>query len=131
MYELSKQFRFEAAHTLQRTIDAESGRRIHGHSYRAEVVLRGEPDPRSGMLIDLGHFAEMIGRVRAGLDHRFLDEITDLGPTTLENLAAWIWRNLISECPVLARVSVYRDSEGDACSYFGPIPRVTVEAERR
>lgn len=123
MYELSKQFRFEAAHTLQRTIDAEPSRRIHGHSYRAEVVLRGEPDPETGMLIDLGHFSEMIGKVRAGLDHRFLDEIVDLGPATLENLASWIWRTLAPGCPALVRVIVYRDSEGDACSYFGPIPQ--------
>jgi 6-pyruvoyltetrahydropterin/6-carboxytetrahydropterin synthase len=119
MYELSKQFRFEAAHTLQRTIDAEPSRRIHGHSYRAEVFLRGKPDPLSGMLMDLGHLARMIGQVREALDHRFLDEISDLGPATMENLAAWIWRNLAEACPALVRVSVYRDSEGDACSYFG------------
>jgi 6-pyruvoyltetrahydropterin/6-carboxytetrahydropterin synthase len=122
MYELSKQFRFEAAHTLQRIIDAEPSRRIHGHSYRAKVVLRGEPDPETGMLIDLGHFSDMIGGVRAGLDHRFLDEIADLGPATLENLASWIWRKLAPNCPALTRVIVYRDSEGDACSYVGSIP---------
>ncbi|HET9147533.1 MAG TPA: 6-carboxytetrahydropterin synthase [Acetobacteraceae bacterium] len=121
MYELSKQFRFEAAHTLDRDIDSEPSRRIHGHSYRAEVIVRGEPDPRTGMLIDLGRFAQMISVVRAELDHRFLDEITDLGPATLENLAAWIWRKLAPHCSALVRVNVYRDSEGDACSYFGPI----------
>jgi hypothetical protein len=60
MYELSKQFRFEAAHTLQREVDAEPSRRIHGHSYRAEVVLRGVPDPQSGMMLDLGKLARMI-----------------------------------------------------------------------
>lgn len=120
MHELSKQFRFEAAHTLQRSIDAEPSRRIHGHSYRAEVVLRGEPDAATGMLIDLGHFAQRIGEVREALDHRFLDEIKDLGPATLENLSSWIWRRLEGDCAGLARVSVYRDSEGDTCSYFGP-----------
>jgi 6-pyruvoyltetrahydropterin/6-carboxytetrahydropterin synthase len=120
MYELSKQFRFEAAHTLQRVIDVEPSRRIHGHSYRAEVVLRGEPDPQSGMLMDLGLFARLIARVRDGLDHRFLDEVEGLGAATLENLSAWIWRNLEAECPALVRVTVYRDSEGDTCSYFGP-----------
>jgi 6-pyruvoyltetrahydropterin/6-carboxytetrahydropterin synthase len=71
-------------------------------------------------LVDFGDFAKRISQVRAGLDHRFLDEVADLGPATLENLAAWIWRNLDAECPALVRVSVYRDSEGDACSYFGP-----------
>jgi 6-pyruvoyltetrahydropterin/6-carboxytetrahydropterin synthase len=42
MFELSKQFRFDAAHTLERSIDTESSRRIHGHSYRAEVTVRGK-----------------------------------------------------------------------------------------
>ena len=37
MYELSKQFRFEAAHTLQRMIDAEPSRRIHGILSRGGV----------------------------------------------------------------------------------------------
>ncbi len=50
MFELSKQFRFDAAHTLDRSIDTESSRRIHGHSYRAEVTVRGRPDPVTGML---------------------------------------------------------------------------------
>jgi 6-pyruvoyltetrahydropterin/6-carboxytetrahydropterin synthase len=53
IYELSKEFRFDAAHTLHRKVDVEPSRRIHGHSYRAEVVVRGEPDPATGMLVDL------------------------------------------------------------------------------
>jgi 6-pyruvoyltetrahydropterin/6-carboxytetrahydropterin synthase len=120
MYELSKQFRFEAAHTLHRSIDAEPSRRIHGHSYRAEVTLRGEPDPQTGMLMDLGLFTRLLEQVRDGLDHRFLDEIPDLGPATLENLAAWVWRHLTGPCPRLTRVTIYRDSAGDTCTYFGP-----------
>lgn len=119
MHELSKQFRFEAAHTLHRMIDAEPSRRIHGHSYRAEVVVRGRPDPESGMLVDLGLFERALEDARHGLDHRLLDEINDLGPGTLENLSAWIWRRVQDVCPGLSRVTVYRDSTGDTCSYFG------------
>ena len=120
MFELGKQFRFEAAHTLERRVDVEPSRRIHGHSYRAEVVVRGRPDPETGMVIDLGLFERALEGVRDGLDHRFLDEVHDLGPGTLENLCAWIWRRLAADLPGLFRVSVYRDSTGDACSYFGP-----------
>jgi 6-pyruvoyltetrahydropterin/6-carboxytetrahydropterin synthase len=120
MFELSRQFRFEAAHTLQRTIDAEPSRRIHGHSYRAEVALRGETNPQTGMLLDLGIFEHAIASARDGLDHRLLDEVPDLGPATIENLSAWIWRKLATDCVGLARVTVYRDSSGDSCSYFGP-----------
>lgn len=119
MYELSKRFYFDAAHTLRREIDTESSLQIHGHSYRAEVTVRGKPDPVSGMLIDLGLLERKLAEARECLDHRFLDEINDLGPATMENLCAWIWRKLGDEITNMVRVSVFRDSSGDACSYFG------------
>ncbi|RWO55378.1 6-carboxytetrahydropterin synthase [Mesorhizobium sp.] len=119
MFELSKQFRFEAAHTLNRSVDAEPSRRIHGHSYRAEVTVRGSADPATGMVLDLGLFERALEDARDGLDHRFLDEVTDLGPATMENLSAWIWRRLSPTCAGLTRVTVHRDSSGEACSYFG------------
>jgi 6-pyruvoyltetrahydropterin/6-carboxytetrahydropterin synthase len=119
MFELSKQFRFEAAHTLHRTVDAEGSRRIHGHSYRAEVAVRGTPDERTGMVIDLGLLERAMEQARDGLDHHFLDEVPDLGPATMENLALWIWRKLAPVCPGLSQVSVHRDSTGERCTYFG------------
>jgi 6-pyruvoyltetrahydropterin/6-carboxytetrahydropterin synthase len=120
MFEISKQFRFEAAHTLNRVVDAEGSRRIHGHSYRAEVVLRGEADPCSGMLVDLGLLERCLSGIRDGLDHRFLDEINDLGPATMENLAVWIWQRVAPDYPGLVRVNIFRDGIGESCSYFGP-----------
>lgn len=119
MHELSKEFRFDAAHTLHRTVDTEPSRRIHGHSYRAEVVVRGNADPESGMVIDLGLLDRALEEARDGLDHRFLDEINDLGPATMENLSTWIWRKLQPVCPNLWRVTVRRDSDNGACSYYG------------
>ena len=120
MFELSKQFRFEAAHTLCREVDAESSRRIHGHSYRAEVTVRGCADPATGMVMDLGLLERALDDARDGLDHRFLDELPNLGPATIENLSAWIWRRVSGVCSGLVRVTVYRDSCGEMCSYFGP-----------
>lgn len=119
MFELSKQFRFDAAHTLDRVIDADPSRRIHGHSYRADVTVRGAADPATGMVIDLGLFERALADARDGLDHRFLDEVPGLGPATMENLSAWIWRRVAPVCPGLWRVTVHRDSAGEACSYFG------------
>jgi 6-pyruvoyltetrahydropterin/6-carboxytetrahydropterin synthase len=120
MFELSKEFRFEAAHTLPgRVIDADPSRRIHGHSYRAQVLVRGAAAPATGMVVDLGVLEQRLDQARNELDHRFLDDITDLGPATLENLSAWIWRLLAPVCPGLARVTVFRDSNGEACSYIG------------
>jgi 6-pyruvoyltetrahydropterin/6-carboxytetrahydropterin synthase len=119
MYELSKEFRFDAAHTLDRALDTEASRRIHGHSYRAEVVIRGRRDPESGMVVDLGLFDQALQETRDGLDHRFLDEIGDLGPATMENLSAWIWRKLEPKLPNLSRVTVKRDSDTGSCTFYG------------
>jgi 6-pyruvoyltetrahydropterin/6-carboxytetrahydropterin synthase len=123
MFELSKEFRFDAAHTLQRAMpEADASRRIHGHSYCAEVVIRGTADPGSGMVIDLGRLDRLLAAARDGLDHRFLDEVAGLGPATMENLSLWIWRRLAPACPGLVRVTVRRDAAGESCSYFGPEP---------
>jgi 6-pyruvoyltetrahydropterin/6-carboxytetrahydropterin synthase len=119
MHELARQFRFEAAHTLRREIEAESSRRIHGHSYRAEVAVRGEADPATGMVVDLGLFEKALQGARDALDHHFLDDVAGLGAPTLENLSRWIWDTVGPQCPGLARVTVYRDASGDSCSYFG------------
>lgn len=119
MFELSKQFRFDAAHTLERSIQTESSRRIHGHSYRAEVAVRGRPDPVTGMIVDLGILEASMEEARDALDHRFLDEINDLGPATMENLSRWIWDRLLPVVPNLYKVSVYRDSSGEICCYWG------------
>jgi 6-pyruvoyltetrahydropterin/6-carboxytetrahydropterin synthase len=119
MFELSKQFRFEAAHTLRREIEAEASRRIHGHSYRAEVVVAGERDPKTGMVVDLGALEAALATVRDALDHRMLDDVDGLGPATLENLALWIWDRLAPGRPGLRRVTVFRDSNGESCAYDG------------
>jgi 6-pyruvoyltetrahydropterin/6-carboxytetrahydropterin synthase len=125
MFELSKQFRFESAHTLHRDVasetNREASRRVHGHSYRAEVVIRGEADPATGMVVDFGVLERAIEAARLDLDHHFLNDVTGLGPPTMENLSRWIWRKL-SACAGLSRVTVHRDSTGEACSYFGPSP---------
>lgn len=120
MFELTKQFRFDAAHTLPLSARADANRRIHGHSYRAEITLRGTPDPRTGMLMDLATFEDALASARDALDHRFLDEVHGLGPATLENLCAWVWQRLAPALPLLARVAIHRDGSGERCAYDGP-----------
>jgi 6-pyruvoyltetrahydropterin/6-carboxytetrahydropterin synthase len=71
------------------------------------------------MLIDLSIFDQVLKEARDGLDHRFLDEISDLGPTTIENLSSWIWRKVAPVCPNLWRVTVRRDSDTGVCSFYG------------
>ena len=114
-YEISQKFFFDAAHTLKREVQADSSRRIHGHTYNAEVTLSGQPDPDQGMVLDLGLVRLAIDQLRPRLDHHLLDDIEGLGPATLENLCAFIWRELALTLPGLAAVRVWRESVGDSC----------------
>jgi 6-pyruvoyltetrahydropterin/6-carboxytetrahydropterin synthase len=113
--ELSQRFYFEAAHTLDRTIEIEGSRRVHGHTYEAEVTLQGQPNPQTGMLIDLAYLRQEIARVREMLDHRLLDEIDGLGPATLENLCSFLKHNLQDSLPLLCAVTIERRLSGDKC----------------
>lgn len=115
-FELSQRFYFEAAHTLRRTIDAVGSKQIHGHTYEAEVTLTGQPDPTSGMVLDLAYLRQEIERVRVLLDHQFLDDIAGLGPATLENLCLFIKQQLITTVPNLSCVAIERRASGDKCT---------------
>jgi 6-pyruvoyltetrahydropterin/6-carboxytetrahydropterin synthase len=113
--ELTQEFYFESAHTLRRELDAESSRRVHGHTYHAEVTVLGEPDPRTGMVVDLAALRAHIESVRVLLDHRLLNEIEGLGPPTIENLACFIGRKLRTLEPRVVAVRVGRRASGDSC----------------
>lgn len=119
MWELTKSFRFEAAHAIQGTTRGPASEEIHGHSFRAAVAIRGVPDPKTGMIVDLGVVEQNIAAVRQMLDHKLLNRIEALGVPTLENLARFIFER-VQPVGVVTRVTVYRDSCDEACSYFAP-----------
>ena len=114
-FTISQRFFFDAAHTLRREIEAEGSRRIHGHTYHAEVSVSGVPDAVTGMVIDLGLLRQHLESVREQLDHHLLDEVPGLGAPTLENLCSFIADALSGMNPPPARVRVWRDALGDAC----------------
>ena len=119
MWELTKSFRFEAAHALSGTTLGAGSEEIHGHSFRAEVTVRGTPDPATGMILDLGVLQRSIGEVQQTLDHKLLNRIEALGPPTLENLSRYVWERL-AHVGELTRVSIHRDSCNESCTYYGP-----------
>jgi 6-pyruvoyltetrahydropterin/6-carboxytetrahydropterin synthase len=116
MWELTKSFRFEAAHSLTGTSLGAAGDEIHGHSFRAEVVVRGTPDALTGIVVDLGVLERALEDVRKLLDHKMLNRVAGLERPTLESLARFICERLPRGFDV-TRVTVHRDSCNEACSY--------------
>ncbi|HLJ63199.1 MAG TPA: 6-pyruvoyl tetrahydropterin synthase family protein [Stellaceae bacterium] len=116
MFEIFKEFRFDAAHRLEVEGDPRYGR-LHGHSFRARVFIRGEAHG-PGWVADLGEVERLLKKIADELDHRFLNEIPELGPPTLENLAQYIGERLVPDLPGLTKVEVLRDACGEGCTYF-------------
>lgn len=117
--ELVKDFRFEAAHYLPRLPEGHKCRRMHGHSFRGEIAVRGPVDPHTGWLIDFGELKNVVRPIVDRLDHYLLNDIPGLDNPTSEVLARWLWKELEPKLPILYRVTV-EETCTSRCNYFGP-----------
>lgn len=91
----------------------------HGHNFVLEVSVEGEPDPVTGMIVDLKGLKDILEHeVVAPMDHRFLNyEVEPFGkviPTTA-NIALEIWRRLEKQLTSaqfrLARVRLFETAD--------------------
>jgi 6-pyruvoyltetrahydropterin/6-carboxytetrahydropterin synthase len=94
VYELYVAAHFEAAHRL--VGDFGPATRIHGHTYRMEVIVRGERLLSDGTLHDIGELRPAVEDLAASLNYRDLNDVPDLAHvnTTAEELAGYCWERL-------------------------------------
>ena len=116
--ELSKVFTFEAAHSLPHVPAGHKCARLHGHSFRVEITVRGPVDAETGWLMDFAELKEKFKPLEEQLDHRFLNEVPGLENSTSENIARWIWERLKREVPLLYSVTVHETCTSK-CVYRG------------
>lgn len=137
MLYLSRRFEFAAAHRLYnpefsdeknwevfRQCNNPNG---HGHNYELEVTICGEPDPKTGMLINLLVLDEMVkAHLIQAVDHKNLnldvDFLKEMIPTA-ENLAVAFWDQLAPLIPAPYRLHRLRlqESKKNATEYYGPV----------
>jgi len=125
MLRLTRAIEFSSSLQYRRPeLDAEANERLfgaasrpHGHNYRLEVTLKGQPDPVTGMVMDLKELKELLEReVTARFDHRDLVADTpffEKEVPTPENLARVIYRLLSAALPagLLAGVRLEQDPD--------------------
>jgi 6-pyruvoyltetrahydropterin/6-carboxytetrahydropterin synthase len=104
--ELRKSFQFEAAHLLPRLPKSHKCRRLHGHSFKVEIVVAGECDEKLGWLMDYADISEVFRPIWEKLDHNYLNGISGLENPTSENVAVWIWKKLKPKLPLLMEIVV-------------------------
>lgn len=115
---LTKTFRFEAAHDLPTFPPGHKCRRLHGHSFRFDVIVEGDVDPADGYLIDYGEIKRAADPIVRRLDHFYLNEIDGLSNPTAENIAKWIWDELKPTLALLAGIVVHETCT-TSCKYSG------------
>jgi 6-pyruvoyltetrahydropterin/6-carboxytetrahydropterin synthase len=134
---LTRRVMFAAAHRYRRPewSDAENERvfglcarsSFHGHSYVCHVTVRGDIDPMTGMLVDLGALDRVLAvEVRERFDHRNINldvpEFADgkLVPTG-ENLARFIFERVERGLTGTAKVTevTIAEDESLSCTYRG------------
>jgi 6-pyruvoyltetrahydropterin/6-carboxytetrahydropterin synthase len=105
--QIRKSFTFEAAHVLPN----HPGKcaRLHGHSYRLDVMLEGplqQGGPAAGMVEDFEVVSRIVKEaVVSKLDHRSLNELIE-NPTA-ENIVVWVWERLSQQLPGLAELTLW------------------------
>ena len=126
---LERRYRFSASHLYRRPEwdEAENRARFgkcanlpgHGHNYRLYVTVRGEVDPVTGFVVDLGRLDALVNEhVVERLDHQHLNaalpEFAEGGAIpSSENLIRWIHGQLVDELPEGARLVRLRLAEDE------------------
>jgi 6-pyruvoyltetrahydropterin/6-carboxytetrahydropterin synthase len=126
---ITRKAEFSASHVLRlpglsdrenrKLFGEEASPNGHGHNYVVEVTVEGEPDPITGMVLDLKDVKDLLEReIVEPMDHRFLNfEVPpfDKVVPTAENLAQEIWRRLAPHLSTqgtrLARVRLYETAD--------------------
>lgn len=124
-----KDFLFEAAHYLPTAPIGHPNSRVHGHSFRARVVIEGQPNAETGLVFHFDDLSAAIAEAHDALDHRLLNEIEGLEAPTLERIAIWLWNRLQNRVPGLAEIQISRDSCHEGCIYRGDAGPVRQAAE--
>jgi len=131
---VTRRAHFSAGHRLHTDrLDEQTNQQIyglcnnplgHGHNYDLEVTVAGEPDPITGMVIDLKTLKEVIQReILDQVDHKNLNQevpfLAGVVPTA-ENIAVAIWRALEKKIPSakLVRVKLF-ETERNIVEYCG------------
>ncbi len=117
--DIFKAFTIEAAHRLPNVPDGHKCARLHGHSFRIELHVSGEPDPRLGWVMDFADLKAAFQPIYDRLDHHYLNDIVGLENPTSERLAIWLWEQVKPRVPLLSEVVVHETCTS-GCRYRGP-----------
>lgn len=115
---ITKIFTFEAAQTLPNVPLGHKCTKMHGHSFKIEISVKGEVDPHTGWIYDHAKITKAMAPLLEQLDHAYLNEVEGLENPTIENMCSWFWKQLEPKLPGLSEI-VLHETPTARCSYHG------------
>lgn len=119
---ITKKFTFESAHFIPAFAVGHKCRRMHGHSFKAEVRVAGEINPETGVLMDFADIKAAVKPYIDLLDHDCLNDIGErenielLKNPTSENIAKWLFGELKPKLAGLHSIHIHETCTS-ACEY--------------
>ena len=113
LHRIGKTIKWEAAHVLKGLPPGHPCGCVHGHSYKAEIVLYGEQLDETGFLVDFN----VLKVVRNALDHKLLNDLPgfkEKNPSA-ENIAGWIAEKV---CDLLLQLQADQDVGLESVTVF-------------
>jgi len=107
LYTIAKQFTFEASHVLSQLPQGHQCSRLHGHSYRVEIILQSPTLDGRGFVLDYGDLSDFRYLISSQLDHRHLNDVLKDIPPTAENIARWLYDQAKKQYPQMIAIRVY------------------------
>jgi 6-pyruvoyltetrahydropterin/6-carboxytetrahydropterin synthase len=104
MWTVTKEFGFEAAHSLPHLPAGHKCREMHGHSYRFRVEVTGELDDR-GFVLDYAEITAAVKPILEKVDHKNLNAVFKF-PTTSEKIAEWLYYEVRKAIPGITRIKL-------------------------
>ena len=116
--QIFKEFMIEAAHRLPHVPTGHKCARLHGHSFRIQIHVKGPVRAELGWVLDFADIKAAFRPIEERIDHHYLNEVPGLENPTSETLARWIWTEIRSSLPGLCRVVVCETCTS-GCIYEG------------
>lgn len=115
-FELKSHFQIESARFLPSLPSGHPCARMHGHSFKIVLTLRGPLQPEVGWVQDYHEITQVMKPLLAQLDHNVLNEVKGLENPTSELLAVWIYDRAKEKLPLLKSVSIM-ETPTTECTY--------------
>ena len=97
----------------------------HGHNYVVYVTLRGEPDPQTGMLMNVSVIKQLLeDHVFCDFDHKHLNfDVAEFAETdripTVELISVVIWERLYPHLSAYLYSIKVDETESISATYYG------------